>query len=485
MDPDVCRNCGHSGKHIEFRDFRCAITERDDAERDKLQADAALERARQLCESSLSLMKRQMQELEDANAAIETLSRALAAAEDRRERIRRDLGAHGDVCLTARSNLEAAEEMAISAAGRYFEAGRAVTALEDRDEKQQQQQGSPGVRVDQTLPQADEEMKDGGEDEETREREDRKWQRSNERFCKWLRRSEAQRQIMKSSWTKVRVAERLATEGVDDDEELARRNRVQEWAAARRLTDQLPPEDDPTMETEYLESEPEPTEPTEPTEHTEPTEPTEPTEQSADLAEPPAPPHPAPKPAPAPTQLPSPIKTASTRRAAALRTRAKTSKQAATAQTVTVQTATAQRARTAAPPPTPARGRVLRTARRVESQTRSEPTRPAAATTATTTTMTTMTTMTAATTTTRVKKEPKTTRAPPPAAPSAKTGATSSSEGAGHPAAARTRARTAKTPAPTPEPSVTAAAGRPQRATRKRSVRAQPYPQPSTQPRWK
>ncbi|KDN67567.1 putative UbiD family decarboxylase [Colletotrichum sublineola] len=333
MDPDVCRNCGHSGKHIEFRDFRCAITERDDAERDKLQADAALERARQLCESSLSLMKRQMQELEDANAAIETLSRALAAAEDRRERIRRDLGAHGDVCLTARSNLEAAEEMAISAAGRYFEAGRAVTALEDRDEKQQQQQGSPGVRVDQTLPQADEEMKDGGEDEETREREDRKWQRSNERFCKWLRRSEAQRQIMKSSWTKVRVAERLATEGVDDDEELARRNRVQEWAAARRLTDQLPPEDDPTMETEYLESEPEPTEPTEPTEHTEPTEPTEPTEQSADLAEPPAPPHPAPKPAPAPTQLPSPIKTASTRRAAALRTRAKTSKQAATAQT--------------------------------------------------------------------------------------------------------------------------------------------------------
>ncbi|KAK2009770.1 hypothetical protein LZ32DRAFT_406107 [Colletotrichum eremochloae] len=473
MDPDVCRNCGHSGKHIEFRDFRCAITERDDAERDKLQADAALERARQLCESSLSLMKRQMQELEDANAAIETLSRALAAAEDRRERIRRDLGAHGDVCLTARSNLEAAEEMAISAAGRYFEAGRAVTALEDRDQKQQQQQqqqGSPGVRVDQTLPQADEEMNDGGEDEETREREDRKWQRSNERFCKWLRRSEAQRQIMKSSWTKVRVAERLATEGVDD-EELARRNRVQEWAAARRLTDQLPPEDDPTMETEYLESEPEPTEPTEPTEHTEPTEPTEPTEQSADLAEPPAP-HPAPKPAPAPTQLPSPIKTASTRRAAALRTRAKTSKQAATAQT-----ATAQTARTAAPP-TPARGRVLRTARRVESQTRSEPTRPAAATTATTTTMT-------ATTTTRVKKEPKTTRAPPPAAPSAKTGTTSSSEGAGHPAATRTRARTAKTPAPTPEPSVTAAAGRPQRATRKRSVRAQPYPQPSTQPRWK
>ncbi|KZL78250.1 UbiD family decarboxylase [Colletotrichum tofieldiae] len=244
MDPDVCRNCGHSGKHIDFQDSRCAITERDDAERDKLQADAALERARQLCESSLSLMKRQMQELEDANAAIEALSRALTAAEDRRERIRRDLGTHGDVCLTARSNLEAAEEMAISAAGRYFEAGRAVTALEERE------QLSPNVRIEEPPPA--EEMDDA---EEVRESEDRKWQRSNERFCKWLRQSEAQRQIMKSSWTKLRVAERLASESVDD-EELARRNRVQEWTAARRLTDQLPPEDDPTMETEYLESEP-------------------------------------------------------------------------------------------------------------------------------------------------------------------------------------------------------------------------------------
>ncbi|GKT46625.1 uncharacterized protein ColSpa_06806 [Colletotrichum spaethianum] len=244
MDPDVCRNCGHSGKHIDFQDFRCAITERDDAERDKLQADAALERARQLCESSLSLMKRQMQELEDANAAIEALSRALTAAEDRRERIRRDLGTHGDVCLTARSNLEAAEEMAISAAGKYFEAGRAVTALEERE------QLSPNVRIEEAPPM--EELDDG---EEVREPNDRKWQRSNERFCKWLRQSEAQRQIMKSSWTKLRVAERLASESVDD-EELARRNRVQEWTAARRLTDQLPPEEDPTLETEYLESEP-------------------------------------------------------------------------------------------------------------------------------------------------------------------------------------------------------------------------------------
>ncbi|KAK2044250.1 hypothetical protein LZ31DRAFT_300201 [Colletotrichum somersetense] len=450
MDPDVCRNCGHSGKHIDFRDFRCAITERDDAERDKLQADAALERARQLCESSLSLMKRQMQELEDANATIEALSRALAAAEDRRERVRRDLGVHGDVCLTARSNLEAAEEMAISAAGRYFEAGRAVTALEDREQRR-----SPGrARVDGALlplpPRAGEEMDDGaGEDDEAREREDRKWQRSNERFCKWLRRSEAQRQIMKSSWTKLRVAERLASEGVDD-EELARRDRVQEWAAARRLTDQLPPEDDPTMETEYLESEPE----------QESTEPTEPTEQSADFAEPPAPPPPAPKPAPAPTQLPSPTKTApSARRAAVLRTRAKTGREAATAQTTA--------------PPTPARGRVLRTARRVESQTRSEPARPTATTTTTTTTTMTM----------KVKKGAKTTRAgAPSAAPSAKAATTVSSDGAGRPAA-RTRARTEKTPAP--EAPVTAAAGRPQRATRRRSVRVQPYPQPSAQPRWK
>ncbi|KAK1584934.1 uncharacterized protein LY79DRAFT_519653, partial [Colletotrichum navitas] len=453
MDPDVCRNCGHSGKHIDFRDFRCAITERDDAERDKIQADAALERARQLCESSLSLMKRQMQELEDANAAIEALSRALSAAEDRRERIRRDLGTHGDVCLTARSNLEAAEEMAISAAGRYFEAGRAVTALEDRE-----QQRSPGARVAEALAPADEEMGDGGGDDDgaARERDNRKWQRSNERFCKWLRRSEAQRQIMKSSWTKVRVAERLASESVDD-EELARRNRVQEWAAARRLTDQLPPEDDPTMETEFLESEPEP----------EPTETTEPTEESASFPEPSAPP-PVPKPAPAPTQLPSPTKTATTRRAAALRTRAKTSREAAAAAATTAQTM----------PPTPARGRAQRTARRVESQTRSEPTRPtAAATTTTTTTMTTTTTTTA-----RAKKEPKTTRAAAPAAPSAKAGATTSSDGAGRPAA-RTRARTGKTPAP--EESLTAAAGRPQRVTRRPSARAQPYPQPSAQPRWK
>ncbi|WDK09167.1 UbiD family decarboxylase [Colletotrichum graminicola] len=443
MDPDVCRNCGHSGKHIDFRDFRCAITERDDAERDKIQADAALERARQLCESSLSLMKRQMQELEDANAAIEALSRALSAAEDRRERIRRDLGTHGDVCLTARSNLEAAEEMAISAAGRYFEAGRAVTALEDRE-----QQRSPGGPVEEALAPADEEMGDGGEDDEARERDNRKWQRSNERFCKWLRRSEAQRQIMKSSWTKVRVAERLASEGVDD-EELARRNRVQEWAAARRLTEQLPPEDEPTMETEFLESEPEP----------EPTETTEPTEESASFPEPSAPPL-APKPAPAPTQLPSPTKPATTRRAAALRTRAKTGREGAATAAQTM-------------PPTPARGRALRTARRVESQTRSEPTRPTAA--ATTTTTTTTTTM-------RVKKNPKTTRAAAPAAPPAKVGATASSDGAGRPAA-RTRARTGKTPAP--EASLTAAAGRPQRVTRRRSARSQPYPEPSAQPRWK
>ncbi|KAK6223564.1 UbiD family decarboxylase [Colletotrichum tabaci] len=267
MDPDVCRNCGHSGKHIDFRDARCAITERDDAERDKLQADAALERARQLCDTSLALMKRQMQEFEDVNAAIDTLERALAAAEDRRERVRRDCGTHADVCRTARSNLQAAEEMAISAAGRYFQAGRAVTALEEREQLR-----ASAARVDEApaaipMEEDDEEEggtnDDGGEGEAAREAEDRKWQRSNERFCKWLRQSEAQRQILKSSWTKMRVAERLALAGEDDvvdnhgddnddddDEEVARRKRVQEWAAARRLTDQLPPEEDPTMETD-------------------------------------------------------------------------------------------------------------------------------------------------------------------------------------------------------------------------------------------
>ncbi|TQN69270.1 hypothetical protein CSHISOI_06137 [Colletotrichum shisoi] len=274
MDPDVCRNCGHSGKHIDFRDARCAITERDDAERDKLQADAALERARQLCDTSLALMKRQMQEFEDVNAAIDTLERALAAAEDRRERVRRDCGTHADVCRTARSNLQAAEEMAISAAGRYFQAGRAVTALEER-EQLRASAAAAAIPMEEDDDDDEEEggMKDdgdgdddGGEGEAAREAEDRKWQRSNERFCKWLRQSEAQRQILKSSWTKMRVAERLALAGEDavdnhgddndgaddDDEEVARRKRVQEWAAARRLTDQLPPEEDPTMETEYL-----------------------------------------------------------------------------------------------------------------------------------------------------------------------------------------------------------------------------------------
>ncbi|UQC73922.1 UbiD family decarboxylase [Colletotrichum lupini] len=268
MDPDVCRNCGHSGKHIDFADARCAITERDDAERDKLQADAALARARDICETSLSLMKRQMQELEDANEAIDVLRAALAAAEDRRERVRRDLGTHGDVCLLARSNVEAAEEMAISAAGRYFEAGRAVTALEDREQLRKQ---SPSIHVEEAppLPVTVPMEEDDDAEDEAREKEDRRWKRSNERFCKWLRQSEAQRQIMKSSWTKLRVAERLAGESVnvdvdvdvdavdeEEDEETARRKRVQAWTAARRLTDQLPPEEDPTMETEYLESEP-------------------------------------------------------------------------------------------------------------------------------------------------------------------------------------------------------------------------------------
>ncbi|TIC96208.1 hypothetical protein CH35J_008190 [Colletotrichum higginsianum] len=252
MDPDVCRNCGHSGKHIDFRDARCAITERDDAERDKLQADAALERARQLCDTSLALMKRQMQEFEDVNAAIDTLERALAAAEDRRERVRRDCGTHADVCRTARSNLQAAEEMAISAAGRYFQAGRAVTALEEREQLR-----ASAARVDEApaaipMEEDDEEEggtnDDGGEGEAAREAEDKKWQRSNERFCKWLRQSEAQRQILKSSWTKMRVAERLALAGEDvvdnhgddnddDDEEVARRKRVQEASriGARRV----------------------------------------------------------------------------------------------------------------------------------------------------------------------------------------------------------------------------------------------------------
>ncbi|KAI8216143.1 hypothetical protein K4K54_013339 [Colletotrichum sp. SAR 10_86] len=246
MDPDACRNCGHSGKHTTFLDHRCAIHERDDAERDKLQADAALERARSLCETSLTLMKRQMQELEDANEAIEALAAALAAAEDRRERVRRDLGAHGDVCLTARSNLEAAEEMAIAAAGRYFEAGRAVSALEEQ-EALEAKSSEPSWEREQ--PQEDGE----GEEEEG---DARRWQRSNERFCKWLRQSEAQRQIMKSSWTKLRVAERLAGEGAEvDEEQVARERRVQEWAAARRSD--LPPDEDPTFATEEgAESEP-------------------------------------------------------------------------------------------------------------------------------------------------------------------------------------------------------------------------------------
>ncbi|KAI8307404.1 hypothetical protein K4K61_003599 [Colletotrichum sp. SAR11_59] len=246
MDPDACRNCGHSGKHTTFLDHRCAIHERDDAERDKLQADAALDRARSLCETSLTLMKRQMQELEDANEAIEALAAALAAAEDRRERVRRDLGAHGDVCLTARSNLEAAEEMAIAAAGRYFEAGRAVSVLEER-EALEAKSSEPSWEREQQQPEEE------GEEEEG---DARRWQRSNERFCKWLRQSEAQRQIMKSSWTKLRVAERLAGEGAEvDEEQVARERRVQEWAAARRSD--LPPDEDPTLVTEEgAESEP-------------------------------------------------------------------------------------------------------------------------------------------------------------------------------------------------------------------------------------
>ncbi|KAF9878413.1 UbiD family decarboxylase [Colletotrichum karsti] len=415
MDPDACRNCGHSGKHVVFLDHRCAIHERDDAERDKLQADAALERARDLCESSLGLMKRQMQELEDANEAIDALAAALAAAEDRRERVRRDLGTHGDVCLTARSNLEAAEEMAIAAAGRYFEAGRAVAALEEKEQQQQQQQQlsepSSGVRD----PMEEDEEEAGGRVEE----DARRWQRSNERFCKWLRQSEAQRQIMKSSWTKLRVAERLASEGVDD-EQVARQNRVQEWAEARRRSD-VPPEEDATFNTEGGESEP------------------------------PAPVVPVP-PTPAATRSgvirkPAPIKTTRGRsggRGAA----------AAAAQPVTA-------------PPSPTKttttttGRPLRTARRLESQTRSEPARP--------------------TTATRAKKEPVTANQKAAAAAAAKTtGRTTRA------------ARTAKTGAA--EAAAVAAAagasagsgtsGRPQRVTRRKS-RVQPYPQPQAQPRWK
>lgn len=410
MDPDACRNCGHSGKHIDFLDYRCAITERDDAERDKLQADAGLERARELCETSLSLMKRQMQELEDANDAIETLSRALAAAEDRRERIRRDLGTHGDVCLTARSNVEAAEEMAIAAAGRYFEAGRAVTALEERDQR------SPGMAVDEEAPATDDDEDDEGR--EARGSEDRRWKRSNERFCRWLRQSEAQRQIMKSSWTKVRVAERLASESESvDDEEVARRARVQEWTVARRLTDQLPPEEDSSLmmmtedggESELI--------------------------------------------------IPAPVleapKSKVTLRSPVARTRARAGRAAPSTQAASPQRPSPQRPSPQKASPqkaaTPATARALRGARRVESQTRSEPTRPTAP---------------------RVKKEsaPSTTAA----------GTTASSEGASRPA--RTRAKTGKAPAA--DSSVTAAAGRPQRVTRRKS-RAQPYPQPGPQPRWK
>ncbi|KAF6818842.1 UbiD family decarboxylase [Colletotrichum plurivorum] len=312
MDPDACRNCGHSGKHTTFLDHRCAIHERDDAERDKMQADAALERARELCEASMALMKRQMQELEDANAAIETLSRALAAAEDRRERVRRDLGVHGDVCLTARSNLEAAEEMAIAAAGRYFEAGRAVSALEEGEEMRRSEEER------QASYQQEEEA-----DEEGEEREDaRRYQRSNERFCKWLRQSEAQRQIMKSSWTKLRVAERLASEGGADEEQIARQTRVQEWAAARRSD--LPPEEEEqevTMITEGAGSEPAPV-----------------------VAVPPT---------------PAATRSGAARKAAAARTRGRAA---------------------AAPPASPAKTTVTTTGktRRVESQTRSEPVRPTA-----------------------------------------------------------------------------------------------------------
>ncbi|KAF5510539.1 hypothetical protein CGCS363_v002515 [Colletotrichum siamense] len=410
MDPDACRNCGHSGKHTTFLDHRCAIHERDDAERDKLQADAALERARSLCETSLTLMKRQMQELEDANEAIEALAAALAAAEDRRERVRRDLGAHGDVCLTARSNLEAAEEMAIAAAGRYFEAGRAVSALEEQ-EALEAKSSEPSWEREQ--PQEDGE----GEEEEG---DARRWQRSNERFCKWLRQSEAQRQIMKSSWTKLRVAERLAGEGAEvDEEQVARERRVQEWAAARRSD--LPPDEDPTLVTEEG-AESEPAAPV----------------VAVAVAVPPT---------------PAATRSGAARRAAApapLKTRGRSGRTAAAAAPVTA-------------PPSPTKttttttGRALRTARRVESQTRSEPSRP--------------------TTATRAKKEPVT----------------------ANQKAAATRvtraARTGKTAAPATEAAAAhgasagssgalSASGRPQRVTRRRS-RVQPYPTPAAQPRWK
>ncbi|KAF4828796.1 hypothetical protein CGCSCA4_v014747 [Colletotrichum siamense] len=410
MDPDACRNCGHSGKHTTFLDHRCAIHERDDAERDKLQADAALERARSLCETSLTLMKRQMQELEDANEAIEALAAALAAAEDRRERVRRDLGAHGDVCLTARSNLEAAEEMAIAAAGRYFEAGRAVSALEEQ-EALEAKSSEPSWEREQ--PQEDGE----GEEEEG---DARRWQRSNERFCKWLRQSEAQRQIMKSSWTKLRVAERLAGEGAEvDEEQVARERRVQEWAAARRSD--LPPDEDPTLVTEEG-AESEPAAPV----------------VAVAVAVPPT---------------PAATRSGAARRAAApapLKTRGRSGRTAAAAAPVTA-------------PPSPTKttttttGRALRTARRVESQTRSEPSRP--------------------TTATRAKKEPVT----------------------ANQKAAATRvtraARTGKTAAPATEAvaahgasagssGALSASGRPQRVTRRRS-RVQPYPTPAAQPRWK
>ncbi|KAL0940516.1 UbiD family decarboxylase [Colletotrichum truncatum] len=405
MDPDACRNCGNSGKHIIFLDHRCAIHERDDAERDKLQADAALERAREICETSLNLMKRQMQELEDANTAIDTLSRALAAADERRERIRRDLGTHGDVCLTARSNLEAAEEMAIAAAGRYFEAGRAVSALEEKE-----QRSEPSWNVNDHAPVDDE----GDEEEERREEDDRRWQRSNERFCKWLRQSEAQRQIMKSSWTKLRVAERLASESVED-EQVARQNRVQEWAAARRSD--VPPEEEVTLVTEGAESEP-----------------------AAPVTVPPT---------PAGTR-------SDVRKTPAVRTRGRSGRVVAVA---------------APPPPPPppsppktttTTGRPARGARRVESQTRSEPARP--------------------TTATRAKREPVTANQKAAAA------AKMISE---RPARTTRAGRTGKTPAAeaaavaaaaSANSTLTAAAGRPQRAARRKS-RVQPYPQ--SQPRWK
>ncbi|KAK2729011.1 UbiD family decarboxylase [Colletotrichum kahawae] len=418
MDPDACRNCGHSGKHTTFLDHRCAIHERDDAERDKLQADAALERARSLCETSLTLMKRQMQELEDANEAIAALAASLAAAEDRRERVRRDLGAHGDVCLTARSNLEAAEEMAIAAAGRYFEAGRAVSALEER-EALEAKSSEPSWEREHHQLQEDQE----GEGEGEEGGDARRWQRSNERFCKWLRQSEAQRQIMKSSWTKLRVAERLAGEGAADvdEEQVARERRVQEWAAARRSD--LPPDEDPTLVTEEGDAESEPV---------------------------------APVVAVAVTVPPTPAATRSgaARRAAApapLKTRGRSGR------TATAAAAAAAAAPVTAPPSptkttTTTTGRALRTARRVESQTRSEPSRP--------------------TTATRAKKEPVTANQKAAAtrvtraARTGKTAAAAATEAvavAGHGASAGSSG-------------ALSASGRPQRVTRRRS---------RVQPRWK